>query len=613
MVFPTGAVIGAAASIGGALLGNSSAKKAAKDQKRATARAAANSQFAGTLQDFSSSGPGGASSSFSAGGRGSGELVSTGGRYNKAEVFTDGGGNLYTRNRKSGVKTPLNQKATINADGSIKLPSGGGFSPNYNKNPTGFKTMQEGFAGGASVDLGDLDAVRNQFVEGIAGNVAAGGGTVDTQINPSQFQSQGFGQAGGFAPGNAQFDQVAQASQFADQAGNVLPDSSGMLAANQAANQAGAQLPTGQEAQRQGFIDQGSQLGATGASQFAAGPNQFAQPQIEGFLNAADIARGEATEGFQNVANDRTALLRQQAQPGQDRLIDKVAQSAFGRGQLGSAGGREALRTATDQIGQQDLGFQLAGQDLATNERAAAAQRASGFGQTAQGLAGQGTSQQQVGAQGFGQGVASGQSVFGQNAQLSDMANQRGQQAFGRAGEMFGANSAISNQLNQRGQERFNRAGSQFAQGQTSQSNAFAQQQAERQSQIDLMRGNIAGNIGERDSAFQRGIAGSNAALGFNNEARSMTAQNLAFSQAMGNQALGAGGTTAAIQTAGINNIKPNNVMANALSSAGNALVAGFSSQPAQGLQPPSTPYVPAQQAFQGGGAGSGQNFSSYS
>lgn len=579
MVAPAVALgLGSAASgIASGFFGNSAAEDAAKQQERARIEAERAAAFSGTLDDTQVFLPGGGGATFESGAKGKGQLFDTGAKTGKFNILVDAAGNLFTT-RKGRSPKPMNRKATINPDGSISLPGSIGRVRGAPTGPLpGLAEASQNANPSASVSLGDLDPVRSGFVGSVAPALAAGSGIIDTQLDPGQFAPGGFGAAGGFAPGTSPaFSNLAAADAAATQAAGILPDPAALQAAQDFATATGQQLPPQVLASLQAAQSQGGQVAGAGAAQFAAGPNQFAQPQIEGFLNAADIARGEATQGFQNVAQARTDLLRQQAAPAQQRLIDQISQSAFLKGQLGTAGGREALRGAVEQIGQQDLGFQLAGQDLATQERAAAAQRATQFGGAATGFAGQGVAQQQAGIAGFGAGTGAAVDAAGQQFQqgfdINQVANARANEQFAREQALFGARAGISDTISSRAQERFGRAGATFDAFRGAQDLSFQQQLAQSEQFLNQLRANQAGAISERDAAFGRGVTGANAALALNQEARNLLQTPLAVSTAIGNQRLGAATNVNAANVAQISNPQTNNAFANAFGGLSQAL-----------------------------------------
>lgn len=165
----------------------------------------------------------------------------------------------------------------------------------------------------------------------------------------------------------------------------------------------------------------------------AMGPNPFAGLQSQ-FQNASQQSL-QSLGSFdpQTAAAQYTSLLRGQAQPENQRAVDSTVQNLFNRGRLGSSGGAEVLGRLAEAQNQQDLGFQLAGQQYGGAEQNRVAGLAQALGS-------------QAGAFGnFGlQNQAQGMNTFGN---LVNMDQSRINNRFINAMNMFGMGNSNMTQL----------------------------------------------------------------------------------------------------------------------------------------------------------------------
>lgn len=143
----------------------------------------------------------------------------------------------------------------------------------------------------------------------------------------------------------------------------------------------------------------------------------------QGFLGS--LGSFDPNQAAQSYSNN----LRQQAQPGNQRAAEGLAQQLFNSGRLGSTGGANMFGELINQQNQQDLGFQIAGQQYGGQEQNRLAGLAQGFGQLGTGINAQ---YSQLNDQFANSG-------FNRAMQGADATNARAQQRFGNAMNLFNA------------------------------------------------------------------------------------------------------------------------------------------------------------------------------
>lgn len=135
------------------------------------------------------------------------------------------------------------------------------------------------------------------------------------------------------------------------------------------------------------------------------------------------------------AAQSYSQNLRAQAAPGNQLAAENTAQGLFNSGRLGSTGGANVLGQLTQAQNQQDLGFQIAGQQYGGQEQNRLAGLAQSFGQAGTGI----------------------------NNQMAQTNDQMTNSAFNRASTI---NQMQYNQVNQRADARFQNAMQLFGAGQ---------------------------------------------------------------------------------------------------------------------------------------------------
>jgi hypothetical protein len=135
----------------------------------------------------------------------------------------------------------------------------------------------------------------------------------------------------------------------------------------------------------------------------------------------------------QDAASQYTNNLRAQAQPQNQNAATDLAQNLFNGGRLGSTGGANMFGQLMQAQNQQDLGFQVAGQQYGGQEQSRLAGLAQGFGQLGTGInQSYAQSNNQFQNDSFNRNLASNQNSFNQG-------NQRATQRFTNAMALFGA------------------------------------------------------------------------------------------------------------------------------------------------------------------------------
>ena len=129
-------------------------------------------------------------------------------------------------------------------------------------------------------------------------------------------------------------------------------------------------------------------------------------PAIAAGQTGLERAVGASEQGLQALAQGKTELLKGMLAPEQERRRKEMEARLLAQGRLGSTGGAEQQAALERAIGQQELQAQLAGLDLAQQER-----------------------QQQfemgMGLAGYGGGLATREAGFGLEKQQLDLARQQ--------------------------------------------------------------------------------------------------------------------------------------------------------------------------------------------
>jgi len=278
-------------------------------------------------------------------------------------------------------------------------------------------------------------------VSGPGGSIGFDGNQMSMGFSPQQqgmFDALGLGAMGQFGGGaNAAYQNFAGSmggqmpglwNQFYDASNNVPTD-----AFNQFQSQMGQMGGMAMDGAGQAFGQ-------------AFGPGQNAGQYDELFGQGM----GLLGQNFDDVAAERTNLLRQQAQPFEDRAQNAMFQKMHSMGQMASTTGGRNMGEFGDALTRADLGRQLAGQDLGMN--LLAQNRQTGMGMLGQALQGRGMNMQhQLGMGNLGMGMLgqagqfAGMGLDGAVG-MSDMINSRATQRLSEAQNMLFGGQNMQNQ-----------------------------------------------------------------------------------------------------------------------------------------------------------------------
>ena len=171
--------------------------------------------------------------------------------------------------------------------------------------------------------------------------------------------------------------------------------------------------------------------------------------------NLFDFGMGMLNErpgqSYQDVASQKTDLLRQLAAPYEERARNSMFQKLYGMGQLGMPGGERALQAFGAGLGETDLRRQLAGQDLAEGLYGRDLQASLARNQVGAGLAGTGLEGLFRGA---GMGLDAASLGMGASLNAANMGNMR-----------FSGEGLFSDLINARADQRMNNARNMFGFG----------------------------------------------------------------------------------------------------------------------------------------------------
>lgn len=387
-----GAVIGAAASIGSAVLGNKAAKKQAKAQKDAL------NALSTELVPFQLFGPGGQAvqfgdanlfqtSSYGTGVRGPFDFSAlANGTFQPTEGagLPPVGGSVQAGG--SGGTVPGRQDLFVQPDGSVR--------PGVSQALTGSapQTAATGFDASILNGLNIPPAAIAAINAAQADNDRLRAGLSNTErfgygVSPSRITSGEAGQSiftglGDLEPSRQGLvalagQQIGRAGQGGGVPGNI--QAAGDLATQAAFLQPGLDLNTLFALESGAGQSFGTTLGdfLGSRSGFQTGLQNSA---FQGATNLANIAGQDP----QAIADQRLALLRQQAAPFEERAFSSLQENLFGTGRLGTTGGALQTEAFARGLGQADLERQLA---ASAEGRAFQTQALQG----SQGLAGLGT------------------------------------------------------------------------------------------------------------------------------------------------------------------------------------------------------------------------------
>lgn len=141
---------------------------------------------------------------------------------------------------------------------------------------------------------------------------------------------------------------------------------------------------------------------------------------------AANSALGIANQDPSQIAGQQLDILRQQAQPGEQRAVNSTLDRLFSQGRLGTTGGANIVGRLAESQNQADLGRQITAFDFARGIQGDATNRAGALGGLSEQLA---------------------QGGFGRTLGAFDFAGKRAQDRFGVAQQLFD-NQNTSRQLN---------------------------------------------------------------------------------------------------------------------------------------------------------------------
>jgi len=421
-------VVSAVTGVGGAIAASKEAKKSRKETK------AENERRANAFTNIDVRGPGGSGVTF--GGNAPGGLAAGGVDFNSLA-------NL-------GTQGPQSFNPAVQPTGA---PGGAG-----SQVQDAFSNLQGGFAGGFEGSQGQVQPrPTNNFQHAQdVGSINLNLGDLDpAAAGLRQGATQNVGRAGQAFDPNAQLNQ-----NFAN--------------FNQAAGNFGTSFEGGFDSLLQG-AGQAFGNAQVGVNQQATNP--FQQGLQNSLLGQAQ-GSFDALPGTQQAARDQQlALLRQEAQPFEDRAFANLQDNQFATGRLGSTGGALQTEAFARGLGQADLSRQLqAGQE----------------GRSAQGA--------QL-------GLAQGQ--LGAGSDIRQMQDQ----LLSNATNRFGALGALSSNI---GQARFNQgqqaASAQFGRAQSQLQNTFAPQMLQQALQSGFLN-NAGAQFGQNQVLNDNAIGQANLGL----------------------------------------------------------------------------------------------------
>lgn len=339
---------------------------------------------------------------------------------------------------------------------------------------------------------------------------------------------------------------------FANQYGGLASQYLGQQEGTPWMGQAGAQIPglfqgqLGASGVDYGSLQQymqqmgGAQQGMQGLFGGAMGAGQAAlQGPIIGSQQANQMyGMGQNLMGqnYQDVYQNRLGLLREQAQPYEQRAQDAFLGRQYAMGRMGSTGGQRDIQAFSQGLGQADTTRQLDAMGL--SEQLYGRDQAMGAGLMGQGMQGL--------MQGYGAQTGAAQGWLGMGGNI--------QQALGGMyGQGFGAQQGMNELVNQRAQQRMANAQNLFGFGQAAnlsniqtgsslqgqQVNLYNQLQQQTQAGQLAGQGTLAQGVAQ-NNAYQPSIFGS-ALQGFGNAMMANPSGYAGFGQGVKN--LFGGGT----------------------------------------------------------------------
>ncbi len=231
-------------------------------------------------------------------------------------------------------------------------------------------------------------------------------------------------------------------SQYMQQAGGMIPGLfNGQLAAS------GVDYNSLAQYQQQMMGGQNAMQGIFGGA-YGAGMNALNSPIVGSQQANQMFGMGQNLMGqnYNDVYQNRLGLLRQQAQPFEDRAMNSFLTRQHAMGRMGSTGGQNDVQAFATGIGQADTTRQLDAMNL--SEALYGRDQATGQSLMANGMQGlfQGYGAQSGAAQGFlglggtAQGALAGMfgNQYGASQGMNELVNQRAQQRMANATNLFG-------------------------------------------------------------------------------------------------------------------------------------------------------------------------------
>ena len=267
-------------------------------------------------------------------------------------------------------------------------------------------------------------------------------------------------------------EQQAFANQYGQLASQYLGDQSG----SGWMGQAGSQIPGLFQGQLDASgVDMGSlqqYMGGMGGNQaqlaglfggaYGAGMQALNGPMVGGAQANTMFGMGQNLMGqnYNDVYQQRLGLLRQQAQPYEDRAQNSFLARQHAMGRMGSTGGQRDVQAFSQGLGQADTTRQLDAMNL--SEALYGRDQSAGIGMMGTGMQGllQGYGAQTGAAQGFlGLGgnitQAMGQNLglgYGAQQGMNELVNSRAQQRMANATNLFGFGQNLNQSNLQTGQ-----------------------------------------------------------------------------------------------------------------------------------------------------------------
>jgi len=276
------------------------------------------------------------------------------GQFSPFRLFGPGGSSVQFGTVQQGPSTSTRPPVGINPG---SLPGGGNLNFNKTSPPAGFFGQEGGSARLSPERLARFDQIRQTLGLGPfpRGGPGGGGGGGGSSFSPDAIPGQDIV----LDPGNLGGARDALLGLFGQSAQGAQGGLPGFLQ--------GAGAGAANDLQRNPALE---------AAFGFANDQQLAQA----FGGASQSALQTAQQDPSVLADERLGILREQAQPQEQRAFNRLQDQLFASGRSGTTGGGIQTEAFARGLGQADLSRQLAAFDFARGIQQDASQRALGFG-----------------------------------------------------------------------------------------------------------------------------------------------------------------------------------------------------------------------------------------